>query len=139
MTTRESAVVFPLLPGKHAALRQFVLALERRAAEHDATHQSVSHESWFVQETPEGERVVVYLQAKDTIEVYTMMALSKTPFACWFREQVLDLTGVDLVMLPPFSLPERVFHRVRDTSAECCARLEISDDTTSTLQEEIGQ
>lgn len=113
MTITESAVVFPLLPGQRAAFREFVLALDGRQAEHDATHATVTYESWFLQETPQGDRVIVYLQARDTIDVFAEMALSQAPFACWFREKVLSLTGVDMVMLPPFSLPERVFHRAR--------------------------
>ena len=114
MSTTESAVVFPLLPGKRPALKEFVQALEERHAEHDKTHGNVSYESWFLQETPGGDMVIVYLQATDTIDVFTTMALSKTPFAKWFRDHVLDLTGVDMVLLPPFSLPERIFHRQRD-------------------------
>ncbi len=123
VTARESAVIFPLLPDKRAALREFVVALENRAAEHDATHDTVSHESWFLQEMEEGDKVVVYLQAADTIEIYTAMALSQTPFAQWFREQVLDLTGVNLILLPPFSLPERIFVRKRDpvSTIDACA------------------
>ena len=118
MRTAESAVVFPLLPGKRAALTEFIANLVARQAEHDATHQTVTYESWFLQETPEGDRVIVYLQARDTVDVFTTMAISNTPFARWFREQVLELTGVDMVLLPPFSLPERVFRRDRRTSTQ---------------------
>lgn len=113
VSTTESAVVFPLLAGKRQALAEFIAQLEERQTEHDMTHASVTHESWFLQETPRGDMVIVYLQARDTIDVFARMAVSKTPFANWFREQVMVLTGVDLVMLPPFSLPDRVFHRGR--------------------------
>ena len=105
--------MFPLLPGKREALRLFALELQQRGAEHDDTHVNVSYESWFLQETPRGDMVIVYLQARDTIDVFTRMALSKAPFARWFRDQVHELTGVDLFLLPPFALPERIFHAAR--------------------------
>ena len=113
MSTTESAITFPLLPGKRQALAEFIAQLEEKQTEHDSTHANVTHESWFLQETPRGDVVIVYLKAADTIDVFAKMAVSKAPFANWFREQVRDLTGVDLVLLPPFSLPERVFHRGR--------------------------
>ena len=126
MTEEESAVIFPLLPDKRVALREFLIALENRGEEHDATHHTVSHESWFLQETQEGDKVVVYLRASDTIDVYTAMALSQTPFAQWFREQVFDLTGVNLILLPPFSLPERIFVRDREPASTFDARVAVS-------------
>lgn len=113
MTTTETAIVFPLLPGKRLALAQFLTALEERCEEHDLFHAGIHHESWYFQETQQGEVVVVYLQAADTMEVFAELSISQTPFACWFRENVMNLTGMDLTLLPPFCVPERIFHRVR--------------------------
>jgi hypothetical protein len=113
MNTSEAAIVFPLLPGKRLALEQFVNALAARQEEHDLSHSAVPHESWFFQHTPQGDLVVVYLQAPDPMEIFAELSVSQTAFACWFREQVLELTGTDLALLPPFCLPERIFHRLR--------------------------
>ena len=107
----ESAIVFPLLPGRREMLTAFIAELSgaRRDA-HQENHASVQRESWFFQPTPQGDLVIVYLQAQDPMEVFVDLAVSQTPFALWFRQQALELTGVDLALLPPFSLPLRLLH-----------------------------
>jgi len=115
MTIEETAIVFPLLPGKRLALAQFVETLQgARRQEHDKTHAGVCHESWFLQPTNQGDVVIVYLQSPDPTEVFAELAVSQEAFAVWFREQVMELSGMDLTLFPPFNLPQRVLHRVRD-------------------------
>ena len=110
----ETAMVFPLLPGKRAALGLFTDTLATvYQRDHDAMHSCVIEERWFVQAAPQGEVVIVYLQGTDPALVFADLAVSKQPFAIWFREQVLELTGVDLALLPPFNLPECIFRRSR--------------------------
>jgi hypothetical protein len=110
----ETALVFPLLPGKRVALEKFIYALLcERQEEHDKTHASVTEERWFVQATTQGDVVIVYLHGPDPAMVFADLAVSEEPFAVWFREQVLELTGVDLALLPPFELPECIFRRTR--------------------------
>ena len=106
----EAAIVFPLLPGKREALEQFVTTLVARNTEHRELHASVQHESWFLQPTPQGDVVIVYLMSPDPTEVFAELAVSRLPFAVWFRDQVLELSGMDLTLLPPFSLPCRILH-----------------------------
>lgn len=119
MTTMEAAIVFPLLPGKRLALAQFVSELtgEHRIA-HDSSHVMVTREIWFMQPTPQGDLVIVYLESPDPMEVFAELAVSKGAFEVWFRAQVLELTGMDLTMLPPFCLPTRILHRVRENTNE---------------------
>ncbi len=115
MTKMEAAIVFPLLPGKRLALEQFVRELTgERRADHDLFHILVARESWFLQPTPQGDLVIVYLESPDPAEVFAELAVSQNAFEVWFRAQVLDLTGMDLTMLPPFCLPTRILHRVRE-------------------------
>ena len=114
MILQESAIVFPLRSGKRLDLAKFVKTLsEERAEEHAQTHKSIVSESWFLQPTPQGDLVVVYLRAPDPMEVFVDLAVSEEPFAVWFRDQVLELSGMDLNMLPPFNLSQRIFHRIR--------------------------
>jgi hypothetical protein len=115
----EAAIVFPLLPGKRIALEQFIRELtgEHHAA-HDRSHSMVTRESWFMQPTPQGDLVIVYLESPDPMEVFAELAVSKGAFEVWFRAQVLELSGMDLTMLPPFSLPTRILHRMRESSAD---------------------
>ena len=109
-----TAVVFPLLPGKREALRLFLEALEGEwKEEHDRTHSRISNERWFVQALPEGEIVIVYLEGNDPSYIFADLAVSQGEFEVWFREQALDITGVNLELLPPFSVPECVLTRAR--------------------------
>lgn len=111
LETAEAAIVFPLLPGKREMLTAFIAELSgaRREA-HQQNHAGVQWESWFFQQTPQGDLVIVYLQAQDPMEVFVDLAVSQAPFAVWFRQQTLDMTGIDLALLPPFSLPQRLLH-----------------------------
>lgn len=110
--------MFPLLPGKHLALAHFVRELtEVHRDAHDQSHQMVTRESWFLQPTPQGDLVIVYLEAPDPMEVFAELAVSKGAFEVWFRSEVLDLTGMDLTMLPPFCLPTRILSRIRESGA----------------------
>lgn len=129
MTKMEAAIVFPLLPGKRHALAQFVSELngEHRAA-HDRSHSMVSRESWFMQPTPQGDLVIVYLESPDPTEVFAELAVSRNAFEVWFRAQVLNLTGMDLTMLPPFCLPTRILHCVREKP------MEVEHDLTTALE-----
>ena len=110
----ETAFVFPLLPGKRPALAQFVEVLGNEwRAEHDRIHVSISRENWFVQATEKGDIVIVYLETSDPYEVFANLAISQEPFQVWFRAQVLELTGLNLALVPPFSMPEMIFQRTR--------------------------
>ena len=111
LETTEAAIVFPLLPGKREMLTAFIAELSGALRDaHQENHASVQWESWFFQPTPQGDLVIVYLQAQDPMEVFVDLAVSQTPFAVWFRRQALELTGIDLALLPPFSLPQRLLH-----------------------------
>ena len=115
----EAAIVFPLLPRKNLAMAQFLHELtEKHRYSHDRSHHMVLRESWFLQATLRGDLVIVYLEAPDPMEVFAELSVSKGEFEVWFRSQVLDLTGMDLTMLPPFCLPVRILHRVRESALD---------------------
>ena len=114
MTGTETAFVFPLLPGKLPALAQFVEALSNEwSAQHDRVHSNIHYESWFYQSTSAGDIVIVYLETSDPYEVFAELAISQEPFHVWFRAQVLELTGMNLAMVPPFNMPQMIFQRTR--------------------------
>lgn len=104
------AFAMPLLPGKRAALNNFVTALKTdRAAEFNAAQTTVVQESWFVQSTPMGDLVICEFQSPDPMMVMSNLAQADDEFAHWFKAQILDITGVDFGN-PPDQLPiERVF------------------------------
>jgi len=106
----EASMVFPVLPGKREVLNAFVKALTSEwRAQYDRAKHTVRSESWFFQSTAQGDFVIMHLSAIDPDAVFAGLATSQEPFETWFREQVKDITGVDLCVPPP-SLPNRIFH-----------------------------
>lgn len=106
----EIGMVFPVLPGKSDALIAFAHKLvNERKDEYNEAQASVLRESWFLQQTPNGDVVVVYFEAPDPAAVFAGLASSQEPFDVWFREQVLDTTGVDLAQ-PGGSLPTQILN-----------------------------
>jgi hypothetical protein len=88
---------FPLV-GSPADLRRFVAALQdERKAEALAFYEAhgVTHESWYLQDTPNGPLVIGLTQVTDVPTASASFALAQTGFAAWFKEQVRALSGVD--------------------------------------------
>lgn len=113
MSSMEVGMVFPVVPGKSDALVAFANALmNERKAEYEISQASVLKESWFLQPTPMGDVCVIHFEAPDPGAVFAGLAESNEPFDVWFREQVLETTGVDL-RNPPAGLPTRIFHWAR--------------------------
>ncbi|MCX6382538.1 MAG: hypothetical protein NT023_24170 [Armatimonadetes bacterium] len=109
----ELGLVLPVLPGKRLTLQAFADALAgERRVEYELSQASVIKESWFLQPTPHGDLLLVHFEAPDPSAVLTALAVSEEPFDVWFREQTLDITGVDLTQPMP-GLPERIFHWAR--------------------------
>jgi hypothetical protein len=92
----EQAFFVPILPGKLDDARTFADALiGSRRTEFDSAQATVTKESWFIQETPMGAFIIVYFQAPDVDAVFNGLAASSEPFDVWFKERVLEITGVD--------------------------------------------
>jgi hypothetical protein len=90
-------MTFPLLPGKRAQLREFARALhEERQKEYlrSQKRSGITKEVWFVQETSQGDRVLVYFEADDPVRALDTVARSEDPFDEWFREVSTNLTGI---------------------------------------------
>ncbi len=90
---------FPVLPGQEAAVRKFAAEASARAAEAAEMHQAfgVSHESWHLQQTPSGLVVIVITEVsgRPVASAASDYAASTAPFGAWFKQQVLDVSGID--------------------------------------------
>jgi hypothetical protein len=107
-----TALVFPLLANKRPQLDRFLRVLQSDWQEdHENRHRGIPEECWFLQSTPQGDVVIVYLEGEEPAYVFAEIAVSREPFDVWFREEVKELTGVDLSLVPPFGLPECIFER----------------------------
>ncbi len=101
-------IAFPVLPGKRDAVKQFSDATfhtRRREFEASEKRLGIPKETWFLQPTPQGDLILVYLEAPDPIKALQEFGRSQDPFDRWFKEEVKAITGVDLNQPPPGPLP----------------------------------
>jgi hypothetical protein len=89
---------FPVLPGREADARKFAQETLDRREEFGASQQrlAVTREEWALQQTPMGSLVIVRFETDDVERAFAGLAESSEPFDVWFRQRVLDITGVDL-------------------------------------------
>jgi hypothetical protein len=103
-------IAFPILPGKQEQARQF--AQEARARESELARSfarmDVRREEWFLQQTPQGDMILVSFEANDPQKALDGWARSQDSFDLWFKEQACQISGLDFNNPLP-ALPEQVF------------------------------
>jgi hypothetical protein len=95
----ETIYALPIARDKAQAVRDFVIELlgpRREAFEESWRSKGITREVACLQEMPEGSIVLVYLEADDLEHAFRELAVSDGPFDSWYRDQVLDIYGVDL-------------------------------------------
>jgi hypothetical protein len=103
--------LFPLLPGKEEAFRDFAQeTLGPRRAQFAALQalSTVTRETWTLVPTPDGFFVNVWFEG-NVDKAFADLATAEDEFAVWFREQVLNVTGVDMSAPNDSAPPETVF------------------------------
>ena len=88
----------PILPGQEAANRQFAAELAgARQTDFEASRQrmGIRGERVWSQATPQGTMSVVCLKADDLGRAFTELATSQEPFDIWWRQQILEMHGID--------------------------------------------
>lgn len=96
------AVAFPIPADKMDQWRRFTGELNgARKAEYQASRrQSGMHERAFLQQTPQGDMVIVTAEGEDPGAAMATFAQGSDPFTAWFLAQVKEIHGVDLRNLP---------------------------------------
>lgn len=101
----------PILPGKTDAWKQGVAEIKgARKSEYEESRKrfGVSREVASLQSTPQGDVVVVFLEADDPDTVVARYLSSDRPFDRWFAETFLKgVHGMDPSQPPPS--PNQVF------------------------------
>jgi hypothetical protein len=100
--------MFPVVAGKEDAARAFAAqTMGARRSGFDAHHGRAGNtrETWALQETPMGSFILVWFEG-DIEAAFGDLATSDDEFVAWFRDRVLDVTGVDLTAPPDGPLPE---------------------------------
>ncbi len=103
--------VAPILPGRTEAWKQAAQEITgSRKSEHEESRRrmGVTREIASLQSTPEGDYVVVCLEADDPDEIISRILTSDAPFDRWFAETVLKgVHGIGGAQEPP--PPNQVF------------------------------
>lgn len=68
----------------------------------------IEREFWFLQNAPQGDLYVAYMESQDFGHALETFCASSDPFDRWFKEQLLDVTGLDLNIMPAGPLSELV-------------------------------
>lgn len=97
----------PILPGKTEAWKKWVLTMAKeRIAEYEESRKKagIKKEVAWIYNSPQGDMVTVYMEAKDVEKAADHLGKSQAPFDIWFRQKVMELHGLDLAQTAP--LPE---------------------------------
>jgi len=111
MTTISFAT--PILPGKLETWRRFNQeTLGTMAEGHDALNQraGVTRELAWLQQTPEGDMAIIFMEVSRPDQLFAELATSDDPYAAWFRQQTLDIHGLDLTQIADAPMPELAFN-----------------------------
>ena len=101
----------PVMPGQTGAARDFFQELEgTRKQAYAASEQriGVTREFWYLQQTPQGDLLVAYIESPDAASALQRFAQSHDDFDQWFKRELAAVTGVDLNNPPPWPLSEQV-------------------------------
>jgi hypothetical protein len=88
----------PILTGKSDSVRaMFKTVREERMKDYDRAQKNagIEKEQDFLQVTPMGDMLLLYIESKDIQKTFMAIASSKDPFDLWFKEEMKKNTGVD--------------------------------------------
>src|SRR5437879_261747 len=92
------AFALPILPSKTRQWKHFCQEMVgSRRSEYEASRNrlGITMEVAYLQQTPQGEMIIVYIEAKDIRGVFEGLRTSQESFDVWFCQQVNEIHGVD--------------------------------------------
>ena len=106
----------PILFGKTESIRaMFKTIKDEKWKDYERVQKNagVEKEQDFLQITPMGDMLILYIEGKDVQKTFMTFAASKDPFDLWFIEEMKKNTGVDFSQPPSDPMPEMLisFHK----------------------------
>ena len=91
------AYAFPIKPGQTPAWRTWADELNGpRSDEFATSRERVGvRERTFLQETPQGDLVIVTIEGDDPAGAFNKMMAGSDPFTTWFLEHIKEFHGLD--------------------------------------------
>ena len=106
------AFVAPALPGGTENLRRLAQELQgdkKSEVEDFYRRMKITREEWFIQPTPQGDMVIVYLEGEDLARTFQALAASEEPLDLWLKERAKSVHGIDFNKPRSAPLPELVY------------------------------
>ena len=102
-------MALPILPGKTDAVKAFFKTVKDekwKDYERVQKNAGIEKEQDFLQVTPMGDMLLIFLESKDIQKTFMTIAASKDPFDLWYMEEMKKNTGVDFSQPPAGPMPE---------------------------------
>ena len=112
---RGLAFAAPLQAGKTDAARQFAreaYTTRAEALEQSRAEKGIRRESVFLNQTPMGDLVVVYLEGNDPADGNRQFAASNSPFDRWFKDRCKEIFPQFVNFDQPVPQNEEIFSSV---------------------------
>jgi len=103
--------VFPIRPGKEDLARSVakeVLGPRRDQYNSFQARSAITRETWTLVTTPVGAFLNVWFEG-NVADGFVDIATAQDEFTVWFREQIANITGVDLSVPDDSPFPEVIF------------------------------
>jgi hypothetical protein len=102
------AMAVPVLPGKTEQWKSFMSELRgKRLNEYiDSRNRLDVRERTFLQNSPQGDMVIVTLEGNDPAGSFKKFIQQKDEFAKWFIRNVQDIHGIDFSKQQDMHMPE---------------------------------
>src|SRR5436305_9902101 len=103
------AMAFPILPGKTEQWKHFCQEMAGpRRSEYEASNKRIgaTRAALYLQQTPQGDIVVVYQEAADMQHFFEAMVSSKGPYFICSGDKGKEVNGVNFSNPLPVSLPD---------------------------------
>lgn len=104
-------LVSPILPGRTEACRRFVQEMcDGRGDAYAASRTAlgIDEERIWIHETATAGTVIILLETASPDDVLQALATSQRPFDCWFRQELRNVSGLDLAEARHKLMPELV-------------------------------
>jgi hypothetical protein len=101
-------MVLPINPGQTDNFLKLAETVKgpRRDEYQDFLRRRDFKENWYLQQTPFGDVIVLYLETADIGRMLESVRDTQHPFEVWFFQQATAIHGVDFTKPPTGPLPE---------------------------------
>ena len=100
----------PIPPGKTEALLEHLEeAKQREDLSQTFRGFGITRETWHLQETPQGDVLVLVFEAEDPLRMLAEFSQSQADLPVWQRQCLKEILGVDLSDPPPGPPSKLVF------------------------------